>query len=82
VTSVAFSPDGKMLATGSGDGTVVIWDIELASWRDRACQIANRNLTQDEWQGYIGGQEPYRATCDAYPLDTDTSSTPTAATPA
>jgi WD40 repeat protein/DNA-binding SARP family transcriptional activator len=30
VTSIAFSPDGAMLATGSDDGTVKLWD--LASW--------------------------------------------------
>jgi len=50
VRSVTFSPDGTTLASGSDDKTISLWDVSLKSWHDRACRIANRNLTRAEWE--------------------------------
>ncbi|MFW5696744.1 MAG: WD40 repeat domain-containing protein, partial [Phototrophicaceae bacterium] len=62
VHSVAFSPTDGRLVSGSRDGQVVEWNTDPHSWQQRACQIANRALTRDEWSLYMG-EAPHRATC-------------------
>jgi WD40 repeat protein len=64
VTSVAFSPDGKTLASGSFE---TVWDVDPNSWALRACERANRNLSQGEWQDYMGKNVPYHRTCPSLP---------------
>lgn len=66
--ALAFSPDGKSLVAGTEDRGLAAWDVDPESWRRRACEIANRNLTYDEWSQFLG-EEPYRATCPTLPID-------------
>jgi hypothetical protein len=67
VTSVAFGPNSKMLASANRFGTVWIWDIDPNSWAARLCRVANRNLSISEWRHFIGATVPYRRTCPDLP---------------
>jgi WD domain, G-beta repeat len=70
VHSVAFSPNSNMLASGGSDHAIMLWDVSFDSWQARACQIANRNLTCEEWERYLErdlGKAPYGKLCPNLP---------------
>jgi WD40 repeat protein len=59
----SLSLDGDSLVVLFRTGRIVFIDLSLTSWQRLACQRANRNLTQEEWQQFFG-EEPYRETCE------------------
>ncbi len=66
ITSLAFHPADWFLASGSADGSLLLWTTDPRSWLQTACQIAGRNFTQTEWAQFFPGQT-YRVTCEQYP---------------
>ena len=69
VSSLSFSPDGNTLLTSSRGvpRTFTLWDLNVNSWKARACAISNRNFTSDEWEYQFGKKMPYRAVCPNTP---------------
>ncbi len=61
-TVVEFQPDGHTLLIAGRDGAIYTLDTRLESWIDRACRVAGRNLTEEEWAEAIGDR-PYHETC-------------------
>jgi WD40 repeat protein len=62
--TLTFSENGQLLKLsleGIG-GSFEVWELGLDHWQDLACRVANRNLTESEWQRYVIGEE-YRQVC-------------------
>jgi DNA-binding SARP family transcriptional activator/WD40 repeat protein/tRNA A-37 threonylcarbamoyl transferase component Bud32 len=64
----AWSPDGTQLAVPLDDH-YVIWNFDVSTWVDIACQTAGRNLTADEWETFGPRTVERRATCPRYAVD-------------
>jgi hypothetical protein len=54
------------MAIPNGRTGITLWDLDPAHWADAACSLAGRNLTQDEWDTYLGQFGPYHATCSQF----------------
>ncbi|MFD1948119.1 BTAD domain-containing putative transcriptional regulator [Nocardioides aestuarii] len=65
---LAFTADGRRLrvlyeaGTPEGDGTVQSVPVDRDLWLARACEVAGRQLTEDEWAVVRPGS-PWRRTC-------------------
>jgi WD40 repeat protein/serine/threonine protein kinase len=62
INAVSVSPDGSTLISAGEDSQLIKWNIDLRSWKQNACNIANRNFTVSEWERYFGSS-PFVPTC-------------------
>jgi WD40 repeat protein len=57
-----FTPDGRSVVVVSDTGEGWVWDVDPSDWLTRACQVAGRSLSPQEWQEFLPDR-PYHATC-------------------
>lgn len=60
--AASFTPDGRSVVVVSDTGAGWVWDVDPAGWLARACEVAGRSLTQQEWQEFLRDRS-YHATC-------------------
>jgi WD40 repeat protein len=56
------SSDGRRLLMTTGNGEGAVWDVDPEAWTRRACALANRTLTREEWEQFLPGR-PYEPAC-------------------
>jgi WD40 repeat protein/class 3 adenylate cyclase len=60
--SAVFTPDGSKLVTIYADGKGAVWPVALNAWTARACKVAGRNFTSEEWRRFVGSRS-YSKVC-------------------
>jgi WD40 repeat protein/DNA-binding SARP family transcriptional activator len=60
--AASFTSQGRSVVVVSATGSAWRWDVDPSDWETRACQVAGRSLTQEEWQEFLPDR-PYHATC-------------------
>jgi WD40 repeat protein len=62
--AAAFTPGGGRVVVMADSGQGWVWDVDPTGWAARACEVAGRSLTPQEWRDLLPDRA-YRATCPA-----------------
>ena len=60
--AASFMLDSHSVIVVSDSGSGWIYHVDPSDWETRACEVAGRSLTQQEWQEFLPDR-PYHATC-------------------
>ncbi len=67
VRNVAFSPDGRRIASAHGDGTLYLWPAPDA-WPDELCTRLSRNMSRAQWRKWVSPEIDYVVQCPGLPI--------------
>ncbi len=62
VNVVEFDPSGNHLVALYQTGAAIVWDVDPNLWERRACAVAGRPLTREEWRELLPGRR-YQPAC-------------------
>ncbi len=68
VFDLAWTADGQTLVSADLEGRVLFWAVDLDSWLQSAQGRANRNLSREEWDRFVGADIPYQRTFPDLPV--------------
>jgi WD40 repeat protein len=65
VVAIQFSPDGKSIVSGTNEGeNNLVSRLTHSDYLVKdICSLMTRNMTQDEWNTFVGRDIPYELTC-------------------
>jgi WD40 repeat protein len=59
---VGFDPKGNQLVAVYDNGTGLVWDVDPDHWKQRACSVASRSLSREEWEELLP-ERSYQPAC-------------------
>ncbi|MFY0599045.1 MAG: hypothetical protein JXR03_05200 [Cyclobacteriaceae bacterium] len=67
VWSLDFHPDGDRFITGAADGVIRVYNTKPDDYASQICGLVQHNLSQTQWNQYVGETIPYEETCEGLP---------------
>ena len=65
VWDITFTHDGRYLIAGGNQGEIRIWPTDASQMAFKICSRLSRNMTEEEWERYIGTSVDFRETCES-----------------
>ena len=67
IWSIEFDPNGNFIMTASADGLIRKYPLTMDEMANEFCNLLDRNLTEKEWNFFIGSEIPWQETCPGKP---------------